>query len=346
MEVLFAPDWRDGVPYQRLLGKALGDFGIRVEYLGDYRRFLPLWRLTRDWRRRHRCDLLHLHWPEAYYPKKGDGWDWFRCARFGLDLWLATRGLPLAVTAHNLHAHNRKDPFAFRNTRAALHRARVVFAHSEVAKQLLEKKYGLSSARIRVIPQGDLSVTVGPPLSRKEARRELGLGEEKVCLMFGAVESYKGLEEAIEYWREAQPLCHLHIAGKPCDANYAASVKRAAEGVPRVHLHLGWLADETLRVWLSATDAVLFNYRTIFTSGAATLARSYGVPQLLPARLTTVDLAEPALTVIRFLGLKQDFSLRLDQALAQPHDYAGAAGWRAQTSWARVAELTAAGYKS
>ncbi len=44
LEVVFAPDWRGGVPYQRLLAA-------------------------------QRCDLLHLHWPEAYYPKLGDRLD-------------------------------------------------------------------------------------------------------------------------------------------------------------------------------------------------------------------------------------------------------------------------------
>ena len=51
---------------------------------------------------------------------------------------------------------------------------------------------------------------------------------------------------------------------------------------------------------LSAADAAVFNYRTIFTSGAAALARSWGVPILIPSRLATVALDEPAPTVFRF----------------------------------------------
>ena len=78
IEVVFAPDWREGVPYQRLLADALANHGVHVSFLGNYRRVLPLRRLMQD----RRCDLLHLHWPEAYYPVKGDAWDWFRRARF------------------------------------------------------------------------------------------------------------------------------------------------------------------------------------------------------------------------------------------------------------------------
>ena len=61
----------------------------------------------------------------------------------------------------------------------------------------------------------------------------------------------------------------------------------------------GWPRRD-LREWLSAADAVLFNYRAIFTSGAACLARSYGVPMLMPRRLQTVELDEPSPLVFRF----------------------------------------------
>src|SRR4051812_10152561 len=127
MDVLFAPDWRNGVPYQQLLADALETLGVRVSFLQGYRRVLPLGRLLRQ----QRCDLLHLHWPEAYYPRMDDGWDWFRRARFSTDLKLASRRCALVVTAHNLHAHDRADePFAAQNTGAAFRRAGAVFAHS------------------------------------------------------------------------------------------------------------------------------------------------------------------------------------------------------------------------
>ena len=70
MNVLFAPDWRDGVPYQRLLAEALEQHGVRVSFLRDYKRGLPLARLVRERARQEPVDVLHLHWPEAYYPSK------------------------------------------------------------------------------------------------------------------------------------------------------------------------------------------------------------------------------------------------------------------------------------
>src|SRR4051812_32409969 len=170
ISAIFAPDWRDGVPHQRLLAEALEEHGVKVSFLQNYRRVLPLARLVRSQQAPGPENVLHLHWPEAYYPSKSDRLDWFRFARYPLDLALARRGRALVVTAHNLHAHNRpNEPFAMRNTRASFQQARITIAHSAVAKKEIERLFGVPGERIRVIPHGDLSVSLGPPLPRSDA---------------------------------------------------------------------------------------------------------------------------------------------------------------------------------
>lgn len=343
MRVMFAPDWRSGVPYQRLLAEALAAHGVTVEFPAGYRRGLPLARMMRS----AHVDWLHLHWPEAYYPARHDGLDWWRSARFPLDLALSTRRCHFALTAHNLYAHNRGDePAVLRNSRVAVERAAVVFAHSDAARAVLIEKFGAASARVHVVPLGDLSVTLGPPCAREEARATLGLREGALCLMFGSIEPYKGIEEVIAHWRSARPPERLVIAGQPLDAAYQQTIEQCAAGVENVELRPGWLDDPALRLWLSAVDVALFNYRTIFTSGAASLARSFGVPVLLPSRLKTVELGEPDHRVARFERFDTDFPEQLARLLATGSDYRAAAHWREATAWLRVAELTAAAYRS
>lgn len=342
MEILFAPDWRQGVPYQRLLAEALAAKGARVNFLSDYKRFLPLTRLMKQ---QPQADLLHLHWPEAYYQQKNDRWDFLRRARFVSDLSLATRRTPFVFTAHNLTEHNFGGSFAHANYAAAYRRSRLVFAHSVTAAAELVRTYGLPEEKIRVIPHGDLSVALPPPVPQAEARARLNLPPGKLCLMFGAVEPYKGQDEVISYWREAQPGATLVIAGKPLNPEYAGFLRRSIQSSPGVLLRLEWLSDADLALLLSAVDVALFNYRSIFTSGAATLARSWGLPLLIPNRLSTVDLSEPDPRVVRFEALDEDFEEKLEAAWNIAPDYAAAAGWRAQTAWERVAELTATGYR-
>jgi glycosyltransferase involved in cell wall biosynthesis len=342
VNVLFAPDWRSGVPYQRLLAEALETHGVHVTFLSHYKRVLPLTRLLRI----TPTELLHLHWPEAYYPRMRDRWDKFRRARFVVDLTLATRRRPFVLTAHNLCEHNLHHlAFAQINYATAYRKANLVFAHSAAARAKLVKTYEVDERKIRVVPHGDLSVVMPPPIPRDEARAKLGLPDGPLCLMFGAVEPYKGQEEVLAYWKEARPPARLLIAGKPHSYDYGQTIRNFAADIPNVTLHFQWLSDPELALFLCAADCALFNYRTIFTSGAAALARSWGLPILMPARLETVDLAEPDPRVLRFDALDDRFPQKLATALAIPPDYDAAQEWREQTSWPRVAALTVAGYR-
>lgn len=339
-EVIFAPDWRKGVPYQRLLAENLENQGVHVSFLSEYKRVFPLWRVMRE----RSCDVLHLHWPEAYFTS-GTGLDWFRRARFRLDLAQATRRCALVVTAHNLQPHDRRgDIFIFGNSRAAFRRAAAVIAHSPQAREELITRCGLDRERVHVVAHGDLAAAMPAPSSRAEARSQLALRDERICLMFGVVQPYKGLEEVLECWRQHSPDTLLVIAGEPVNAAYGEQIERAAHGL-RARLRLARLDDKELALWLSAADCVLFNYREVFTSGAAALARSWGVPILLPARLTTVALDEPSPYVLRFQNLGQELPGLLMRAFATPSEYSAGAEWRRATAWHRIAEQTISVYR-
>jgi beta-1,4-mannosyltransferase len=339
LKVLFAPDWRAGNPYQELLARALRRQGVDVSFLEGYKRIFPLRRLLAT----RRCTVLHLHWPEAYYSRKHDGFDWFRYARFPSDLAGATKGCALATTAHNLDVHNRA--FLKSNIRHAHVEAGVVFAHSALAKQRLIDSLEVPAEKVRVIPHGDLSVALGTPDPAPMARCKLGLDPGKLAVVFGRVAPYKGLEEIIEWWQHAQPDIKLAIIGIPVPPDYGLQILRQIGDTRNIVHRLDWVPDEILRLWLSVADVTIFNYRRIFTSGAANLARCFGVPILLPQRLDTIVLNEPTPYVHRFTSFATDFGEKLRAALAVESDFAAASSWREACDWDRVAGLTADGYR-
>jgi glycosyltransferase involved in cell wall biosynthesis len=276
-----------------------------------------------------------------------DGFDWFRSARFPFDLAGATKRCVLAVTAHNLNVHNRaNEAFLARNIRRVHTEANVVFAHSGIARQRLIEAFELSPEKVRVIPHGDLSVALGVPHRAYEARCQLGLDADKLALVFGTVEPYKGLEEIIDWWRQAQPDIKLAIVGRPSTPDYGSQVLRRIGDERSIMHRLDWLPDERLRLWLSSADVTIFNYRKVFTSGAANLARCYGVPIVLPKRLDTVVLDEPTPYVRRFTSFVTDFGEQIAAALAVRPDFAAAASWREACNWDKVACLTADGYRN
>ncbi len=341
MNVVMAPDWRAGNPYQRLLAEALAAHGVGVDFPQGYRRGLPLARAMRG----HPADLLHLHWPDAYFGLRRDGLDLLREWRFPLDLALTTRSYPLVATAHNLYPHNRAGSGAVRrNTRLYYRAARRIIVHGTGAIPVLECEFGVDPARCVFVPHGDLSVALPPLPPRAEARAMPGRDARSRCLMFGAVEPYKGIEEMIDLWRDKKPDAGLAIVGRPFHAEYGDALRARAAGVPMVELHLGWMSDADLALHLAAADAVIFNYRTILVSGAATLVRSLGIPMLLPARLSTLDLMEPHPLVFRFGDPREDLFVQLARALVADTGPDHAREWRTAHHWNSVAARTAAVY--
>jgi hypothetical protein len=333
--VLFAPDYRAGIPYQTFLAEALRDYDLEVEYLSDYRRGLPLFRGCNTFS----PNLVHIHWPEKYFQKKGDGWDMARVLRYPFDYWLTSNQYPTVLTAHNLFPHNRREETGvFRNVAFTVRKARAVFVHSEAARKQMSDTFGVTMSRCHIIPYGDHAVTMLPPIARNQAREKLELPEDqKVCLVFGTVSPYKN-KRRIRH--------RLVIVGPVLSESFANQLRKLADGNPMIDLRLTteWLDDSALRYWLSAVDCAIFNYREIFTSGAAALARSFGLPLLIPERLTAADLDEPHSHVLRFDTLDAGFREQLDRALATPPSYELANEWREKTSWKRVAEITAAVY--
>ena len=134
---------------QGLLATALQRYGVNVHFLQNYRRVLPLSRLLKA----QQVDVLHLHWPEAYYLK-GEAFDWFRRARFPFDLTGAIRQCALAATAHNFYPHNRaNETFVKRNTQCFYDNARVIFAHFGCCKAKIDRDVQiLQLEKVRVIP--------------------------------------------------------------------------------------------------------------------------------------------------------------------------------------------------
>ena len=87
LKVLHAPDYRRANKYQNLLAKVLKDHDVESTFPEGYHRILPITRMVR----KHCPDILHLHWPEAYYTGPSIGKTLLRQLRFRTDLLSATQ---------------------------------------------------------------------------------------------------------------------------------------------------------------------------------------------------------------------------------------------------------------
>jgi glycosyltransferase involved in cell wall biosynthesis len=343
IRALFAPDYRKGVPYQQLLAQALAKHGVTVDFSCGYRRVMPLARMIHA----GRPDILHLHWPEAYFSFKQDWLDRFRRWRLPWDVGLARRQCGgFVLTAHNLFPHRFPGGGLVRNQITSVFRkADLVIAHSAAARDSIVEVHGVPVERIAVIPHGDLSQQTGRLTPKQLARERLKLPNRPLCLMFGRVDRYKGIEEVVDFWKDSRPDAQLCLVGHADAGGYGGRILERIGTEPRIRTVFKHVPDAQLTLWLSACDCVVMNYRSIFTSGAASLARSYGIPMVLPARLNTLDLGEPNPRVIRFSDIRELQTL-LPKAIALGTDYGAAAEWRQHCSWDVIAGQTASVYRT
>lgn len=334
MNVLFAPDYRPGNPYQTKLATALESTGgCTVSFPIGYRRVLPLARMLRD----VRPDLLHLHWPEAYCDSRG-ATGLARRFRLPLDLALAGLTAPYVMTAHNLWPHHlpRSAGLGFSLGRA-YRGARAVIAHSQAAADAVASTWGVHDDRIAIIPHGN------PVEDMKLPARDEAAGD--YALNFGTIAPYKGIEELVAWWRHNRPPLPLRIVGIVNIPDYPARLERLIEGDNIIQFRPGRVSDEELVESVVNARAVVVNHVAGLTSTVASLARTVSANLLLPARLVGVDLMEPHPSVFRFEDLHVDFATRLSEALnTQPLPIDQV--WWDATAWGRIAELTLNLYRS
>lgn len=342
MKILFAPDYRTGVPYQSLLARDLRRAGIQVEFLSYYRRILPLTRGIADFR----PDVFHMHWPEAYFPAPSSLALKIRSLKYPLDLFFATRQISTVLTVHNILPHNRhEEPSIASKMRLTCRRFDHLIAHSLGCKQEIVSRYGVSEERITIIPTGDLSGNMPTPAPQFEARLKLGIQEHaRFALIFGTISPYKGILPVIEWWPNDFSI-DLVVVGEAIDPDYLKRVESVAERKTSVKVKPGRVSERDLALWIDAADAAVFNYDSILAPGGVQLALARGIPLLLPDRIRSLDLMEPNALVFRFDHLDHSFKTMLNKAFCQPHDPDVACRWRALTDWETIAHRHADVYR-
>lgn len=128
----------------------------------------------------------------------------------------------------------------------------------------------------------------GEKISKKEARKKLGINEEdKVILFFGFIRKYKGLDILLNAFKilnsefKIQNL-KLLIAGEFYDdeKNYI-SLLNDAEIKDNLILHTHFISDSEVKYYLCAADCVIQPYRSATQSGVTPLAYHFEIPMIV-----------------------------------------------------------------
>jgi glycosyltransferase involved in cell wall biosynthesis len=262
-------------PYQRLLARGLEHCGVGSEIAK------PQWQSVLRLALRRRATIVHFHWLHGFALKK-----WLipfvpQTVVLMQVALLRLLGRRIVWTAHNLSNHENRQltqdySFTWVMTRLS-HR---IIAHGEMARQRVVDTFGVDRRKVVVIPLGHYIDCYPNDVSQPKARARLGLPPASlVVLFFGWVRRNKGAHQLVRTFRDRQfDDMYLLVAGKVNKPALAEALEDESKGAPNVHLHLKFVPDEDVQIFLNSADVVVFPYQDILTSSAVVLAMSFGKP--------------------------------------------------------------------
>jgi beta-1,4-mannosyltransferase len=281
--------------YLSLLRSALERAGVT---------FTALPSLTDSWRTgpSHDVSVVHLHWLEFIAPSDATpGVGALKTARRAIRLWLRLRslrrrGVAIVWTVHNLGPHEPAHPVIERSlARAVLATADRAIVHSGHARDRVAATLGHAD-KLEVIPHGNYVDAYPPPLRpREQLRAGYDLPPDSyVYLSFGQVRPYKRLPELVEAFRRIPDRdVALLIAGEPKDSAEADRLLALARQDDRVRLELRRIPASEVTSVHTVSDAAVFAYDEMFSSGSLLLALSCGLPVVVPDAGTGSEIVCP-----------------------------------------------------
>jgi glycosyltransferase involved in cell wall biosynthesis len=157
----------------------------------------------------------------------------------------------------------------------------LMIVHTRESREIMEKIYGVSESKLRVIPHG--SFEKPNFLNKEECKRKLGLQNKTVITILGFVTPKKGHDLVIPLLPQLGQNVQLVIAGGPQttnDVDYLERLKKIAvqyDCSDKITF-TGFLQDLTCVI--NATDIAILPYRTVTDSGVLHLLIAHRVPTI------------------------------------------------------------------
>lgn len=224
--------------------------------------------------RRDSPDIVHYQWLpfiEKMWPLEL------------LNLKLSkNRGAGIVYTVHNVLPHDTQR--RYRNAFRRIYKIPdAIICHTRESKDQLVDDFEVPSGRIWVIPHGPLSneVTFAP---QEEAKNCLQIDSETpICLLFGFIRPYKGIEFLIDSWKyikKRAPSARLVLAGQP-ESGYGEILINKIEALDlqrEIDTRFKFLPQGQLNLLIQAADILVYPYREITQSGALLTGLTTGKP--------------------------------------------------------------------
>lgn len=300
--------------YLTCLWSAVKPYGVEVESFDNLQ-----FRVNRPV-----ADVIHLHWIQRFCPiasqKSFNAFFRTLKALVGFAV-LKLQGYQLVWTVHNTLSHDSQAPrleYVFRWLLG--HLCSDIIVMSEYGKQEFTRLCGRKNG-VHVVPHGNYIGTYPNQVSREDARQQLGLApHQKVLLHLGQIKPYKGIDQLLIAFQQIKhPDVVLLIAGVCRDQTLVTAIQQAAQADPRMRLHLEFINDDDIQVYMNACDWVVLPYQKILNSGSALLALSFRRPVIVPQKGALTELIRDGEQGLCYVN-DDDLAEAIDRALAMPFD--------------------------
>ena len=202
-------------------------------------------------------------------------------------LWLCRScRIRTVVLCHNVVDHDKHALLnRWANRLLAASGARVI-VHSARDAAAFAREYNYPHVLQSAHPPYD-AFTGLPQVSRDEARRALGIDEERMCLFFGLVRKYKGLDDLVRALalipEERRPT--LVVAGEFYEPVKKYESLAAKLGLTKfVRFENRYVPNEEVSRYFTAADVLITPYRSASHSGVIAIAQGAACPPSLLMR--------------------------------------------------------------
>ena len=247
------------------------------------------------WNSFQRYDLLYFQWPEAIF-----GWK-----RAKIDIEELSRhfdrikdvGIKMVVTCHNLHPHNHDAKttelyeLVYSRVDAFHHMGRYSF-------DLMKERYPCQYHFIA--PHHIADCLWGNPACSLEAKRRLHIPENRIVISsFGAFRNDEEVRMCVDMAKDIANRHMIILAPRiPIGSFYnGRHIKRTMEYLydsllyKRLRIrYSGFLIEEEMRVWISASDILFIQRKDILNSGNLPMAFAAGKVVVGPERGNVGDI--------------------------------------------------------
>lgn len=224
-----------------------------------------------------------------------------------------------------------------------------VIVHEKNLMDILKEEYKCSISKIKVVNHGIEEPNAS--ISSDEAKKKIGLHSKRVILFFGYITGYKNLSLLIESAKFLKVEnwilliaggMHPRLIGNSNYTKYISELREKAMEISEHNiLFKGFIREEEISLYFSATDLVIFPYSICMSSsGPLSLAASYGKPFLVANSFREIIPYDD----IRFTNDPKELAAKIDCFFTDPEFRLKILAWvhkfKMGRSWDKVAQKT------